>query len=78
MFDNGGKTIAVLGWGIDWQVADNDVEIYEKILEKDGLILSEYEGEDVPELWKFPKENRIVAGIVDAVWVVEGRKNLAV
>ena len=70
--DNGGKTIAVLGWGIDWQVADNDVEIYEKILETDGLILSEYEGEDVPELWKFPQRNRIVAGIVDAVWVVEG------
>ena len=77
MFDNGGKTIAVLGWGIDWQVADNDVEIYEKILEKDGLILSEYE-EKTSRAVEVSQRNRIVAGIVDAVWVVEGRKNLAV
>lgn len=69
---NGGKTIAVLGWGIDWKVADSDIEIYEKILENNGLILSEYGGEEAPELWKFPQRNRIVAGISDAVWVVEG------
>jgi DNA processing protein len=69
---NGGKTIAVLGWGIDWKVMDSDVEIYEKILESGGLILSEYEGDARPELWKFPQRNRIVAGISDAVLVVEG------
>ena len=56
MFDNGGKTIAVLGWGIDWQVADNDVEIYEKILEKDGLILSEYEEKTSQSCGSFPKK----------------------
>ena len=69
---NGGKTIAVLGWGIDWKVSDSDVEMYEKILENDGLILSEYEGEAIPELWKFPQRNRIVVGLVDAVLVIEG------
>lgn len=70
--NNGGKTIAVLGWGIDWKVADVDIELYEKILEKGGLILSEYGGCEVPELWKFPQRNRIVASISDAVLVVEG------
>ncbi len=70
--NNGGKTVAVLGWGIDWQVMDDDVEMYEKILEKGGLILSEYEGRAIPELWKFPQRNRIVAGICDAVLVIEG------
>ncbi len=69
---NGGKTIAVLGWGIDWKVADIDIEMYEKILEKSGLILSEYDGDSKPELWKFPQRNRIVAGMSDAVLVVEG------
>ena len=69
---NGGKTIAVLGWGIDWKVMDSDVEIYQKILESGGLILSEYEGDARPELWKFPQRNRIVAGISNAVLVVEG------
>lgn len=69
---NGGKTIAVLGWGIDWQVGDQDVELYRKIVESNSLIVSEYEGKTVPELWLFPQRNRIVAGISDAVLVVEG------
>ena len=28
--NNGGKTIAVLGWGIDWKVSDDDIEMYER------------------------------------------------
>lgn len=70
--ENGGKTIAVLGWGIDWQVAEQDKELYQKIIDSDSLIVSEYEKQTVPELWMFPQRNRIVAGIADAVLVVEG------
>ena len=77
--ENEGKTIAVLGWGIDWQVIPQDEELYRKIIENDsppageaGLIVSEYEKQTVPELWLFPQRNRIVAGISDAVLVVEG------
>ena len=67
----GGKTIAILGWGIDLKVAENDIEMYEKILEKDGLILSEYEGNKQPELWTFPARDRVMAGVSDAILVVE-------
>lgn len=67
----GGETVAVLGWGIDWQVPENDVEIYEKIIETGGLILSEYQGEKMAELWTFPARDRVMAGICDAVLVVE-------
>lgn len=70
--DNGGKTVAVLGWGIDWPVAQIDEELYQRIIEVDSLILSEYLDKTVPELWMFPQRNRIVAGIADAVLVVEG------
>ncbi len=70
--ENGGKTIAVLGWGIDWPVAREDEDLYRKILEVDSLIVSEYEGETTPLLWYFPQRNRIVAGISDAVLVIEG------
>lgn len=70
--DNGGKTVAVLGWGIDWPVAQIDEELYQRIIEVDSLILSEYPDKTVPELWMFPQRNRIVAGIADAVLVVEG------
>jgi DNA processing protein len=70
--ENGGKTIAVLGWGIDRKVVNEDEKLYRKILEVDSLIVSEYEGKEEAELWMFPARNRIVAGITDAVLVIEG------
>ncbi len=66
----GGKTIAVLGWGIDWEVEVTDKKLYQEIEDK-GLILSEYDGKKRPQLWMFPQRNRIVAGLADAVLVVE-------
>jgi len=69
--DNGGKTIAVLGYGIDRKPASSDVEMYKRIIEADSLILSEYEGNYPADRWTFPARNRIVAGIADAVLVVE-------
>lgn len=69
--ENGGKTIAVLGWGIDGKVAGEDERLYQKIIEVNSLIVSEYEGEYPADKWTFPQRNRIVAGIADAVLVVE-------
>ena len=70
--ENGGKTIAVLGWGIDWPVKMEHEELYRKLVEVNSLILSEYPEKTKPERWMFPQRNRIVAGISDAVLVVEG------
>jgi DNA processing protein len=69
--ENGGKTIAVLGWGIDRKPVAEDEKLYQKILEVNSLIVSEYEGELEGSNWTFPSRNRIVAGISDAVLVVE-------
>ena len=69
--ENGGKTIAVLGWGIDKKPVAEDAKLYQKILEVDSLIVSEYEGELEGTRWTFPERNRIVAGIADAVLVIE-------
>lgn len=69
--ENGGKTIAVLGWGIDWKVTAEDENLYQNILEVDSLIVSEYEGEMEGNKATFPQRNRIVAGISDAVLVIE-------
>ncbi len=67
----GGKTIAVLGWGIRWAgLAREDREIQEKIIASGGLVVSEWEKRR-PELWTFPQRNRIVAGLADSVLVVE-------
>ncbi len=69
--DNGGKTIAVLGWGIDMKVSSDDEKLYQQILNAYSLILSEYEGEMIGNVATFPQRNRIVAGISDAVLVIE-------
>ena len=69
--ENGGKTIAVLGYGIDRKIAADDEKLYQNILQVDSLILSEYPGVTDATRATFPARNRIVAGISDAVLVIE-------
>ena len=69
-----GKTIAVLGWGIDWPVESADKKLYREIEEK-GLFMSEYENDRKPQLWMFPRRNRIMAGLARAVLVIEAAEN---
>ncbi len=72
--ENGGKTVAVLGCGIDNKVSAEDEDLYQKILESDGLILSEWQVMEASR-WTFPQRNRVVAGVADGVLVVEGANN---
>lgn len=69
---SGGRTIAVLGWGIDWEVVNLDKKLYREILDNRGLIVSEYEERLEAQKWMFVERNRIVAGLSSAVLVVEG------
>jgi len=59
----GGKTVAVLGGGLNIIYPPENEKLYEKILENNGLIISEYEPDFKPQLWTFPQRNRIVAGL---------------
>jgi DNA processing protein len=67
----GGKTIAVMPCGIDRISPEYQADLYNEILNNNGLIISEYEGEMMPALWTYPKRNRIVAGLAKAVLVIE-------
>jgi len=69
------RTIAVMPCGIDYIHPENQTDLYEEILNNDGLILSEFEGDFKPKFWTYPKRNRIVAGLSRAVLVVEASKN---
>ena len=69
-----GKTIAVLGSGIDVVYPKENAKYYREISEK-GLIISEYIVGTVPEFKNFPQRNRIISGLSDGVLVVEARKN---
>ena len=66
----GGRTIAVLGSGIDYCYPSENYSLYQKI--KNGhLLVSEYPNKVVPSPDKFPLRNRIIAGLSNTVVVTE-------
>lgn len=70
----GGKTAAVLGCGIDIIYPPENLELYRRI-EADGAILSEFPFGRRADRQSFPMRNRVVAGICEAVVVVESDVN---
>ncbi|MBE9222815.1 DNA-protecting protein DprA [Cyanobacterium stanieri LEGE 03274] len=68
--DVGGRTIAVLGNGLDRAYPLSNRDLMAEIAEK-GLILTEYAHGSRPERGNFPARNRIVAGLCRAVLVME-------
>lgn len=59
----GGKTVAVLGNGLDVIYPPENEKLYQQILDSGGAIISEYGSNIQPQLWTFPQRNRIVAGL---------------
>lgn len=68
--EQSGKTIAVLGWGIDWPLEGYDQKLAEKIISCGGILLSEWKSQR-PALWTFPQRNRIITALSKEVIVVE-------
>lgn len=66
----GGKTIAVLGWGIAEPFKDIDAALAKKIIDHGGVILSEWEHQQ-PSVWTFPLRNRIIVGLSQEVIMIE-------
>ena len=67
---NGGKTIAVLGTGIDYCYPRSNRRLYEEI-KKNHLVISEYPGNMVTDFGSFPRRNRIIAMISRGLVVTE-------
>lgn len=65
-----GKTIAVLGCGIDHDYPARNRELRRAIAET-GLLLSEYPPDEPPLKYHFPERNRIIAALSRAVIVVQ-------
>ena len=66
----GGKTIAVMGTGIDGCYPARNKALKRRI-EQDGLVISE-DGENVkPRKYSFPIRNRIIAGLSEATIVIQ-------
>lgn len=66
----GGKTAGVVGCGIDIIYPPENLELYRKI-EAEGAVLSEFPFGRRADRQSFPMRNRVVAGMCEAVIVVE-------
>jgi DNA processing protein len=66
----GGRTLAVLGTGVDVVYPPHHRNLYEQI-QQNGLVLSEYAAGSYPDRGNFPTRNRIIAGLSRAVLVLE-------
>lgn len=71
---NIGKTIAVLGSGINSIYPKENIELARKIIKSGGCIISEYPSDAKPEKLHFPQRNRIISALSDGVLVVEASK----
>lgn len=69
----GGRTIAVLGSGLDIVYPPENEELAKQIM-KSGALVSEFPEGVKPLPQNFLQRNRIIAGISLAVVIVEGRK----
>ncbi len=69
-----GKTIAVLGCGVDYIYPKENINVYRKILETEGVIVSEYPPGMTPDSEKFRKRNRIVSGLSLGILIVEAEE----
>lgn len=70
---NEGKTICVLGCGLDVTFPPEHENLFQEIAEK-GLLLTEYPLGFRPKKWTFPMRNRIIAALSAYVVVVEARE----
>lgn len=66
----GGKTVAVLGNGVDVIYPKEHVKLYEEII-KNGAVISEYAPTTESRPQYFPQRNRIISGITNGTLIVE-------
>jgi len=69
-----GKTVAVLGEGVDVVYPPENRELYEEII-KSGVVVSEMPPGRRPSRGTFPARNRLISGLSLGVLVVEGAED---
>ncbi len=67
---NGGKTVAVLGSGIDYIYPKENDSLYKEI-KLNGLVISEYPNNVAPSSTNFPFRNRLIAALSKVLLVTE-------
>ena len=68
---NGLLTVGVVGHGLDTIYPFENAQLAHDMLHHGGGILTEFRSRTIPEKHNFPLRNRIVAGLSDAVVIIE-------
>ena len=71
--DNKGKTIAILGSGLDYYsiYPSFNKSLVDEIIKNDGLVISEFPLKTPAFPYNFPQRNRIIAGLSRATLIIE-------
>lgn len=68
-----GKTIAVIGSGLNNIYPEENIELAKQIIKNGGAIISEHQPNTEADVSKFPIRNRIIAGLSKGVLVIEAK-----
>ncbi len=72
--DGDGKTLAILGCGIDRVYPPENIKLYHQIIEQ-GALISEYPPGSEPLPGHFPGRNRIISGLSKGTLVIEASRD---
>jgi DNA processing protein len=73
--DSGCKTIAVMPCGVEVIHPAYQKNLYQEILDNQGLIISEFPKTYPPAVWTYPRRNRIMAALSKATLIIEAAPN---
>ncbi|MCP4523930.1 MAG: DNA-protecting protein DprA [Candidatus Gracilibacteria bacterium] len=71
---SGGKTISVIGTGIDQDYPTGNIKLYAEIVKNGGAVISMFPISEVGNPYNFPIRNEIVAGLSHGTLVVEAQE----
>jgi DNA processing protein len=74
---NKGRTIAVLGCGVDIPYPPENRKLMDEIIEH-GAVISEFDMGTPPFAQNFPKRNRIISGLAKAIVAIEAKEKSGV
>lgn len=67
----GGKTVVVLGGGCDQLYPSSNKELFQRVIDEGGAVISEHHWDFPPLPYTFRARNRIIAGLSRATLIVE-------